>query len=217
MNILLLEDEKTIREVLSEYMRMAGYTVYPAEDGQIAIELLAKEKIDLAVLDIMVPKIDGLKVLEHVQAEYGIPAIMLTALDDEQTQITAFNAYADDYVIKPCSPIILLKRIQSILRRAKQEVPQEQGLSLDKAAFSASYKGRSLNLTVSEFLLLDALYQNKGKVLNREQLIYAIYENDYFGSDRVIDSHVKNLRKKLPEEYIQTVSGVGYRFEGGEK
>ncbi len=215
MNILLLEDEKTIREVLCEYMKMTGYTVFQAEDGEQAIDILAKESIDLAVLDIMVPKIDGLQVLEHIHRRYGTPAIMLTALDDEQTQLTAFNTYADDYVVKPCSPIILLKRIETILRRSKKSGEQSQGLVLDKGSYTAHYKGKNLKLTLSEYLLLEALYNNKDKVLKREQLIYAIYENDYFGSDRVIDSHVKNLRKKLPLDCIQTVSGIGYRFQGG--
>lgn len=137
MNILLLEDERTIREVLSEYIKMAGYQVYQAEDGQQAVDILAKERIDLAVLDIMVPKIDGLGVLHHIAERYGIPAIMLTALDDEQTQLTAFNAYADDYVVKPCSPIILLKRIETILRRTKRSNESTEGLVLERVSRKA--------------------------------------------------------------------------------
>lgn len=213
MNILILEDQKTMREILAEYIKTAGYTVYEAEDGQQAIDILDKEDISLAVLDIMVPKINGIDVLKHIHATRPIPTIMLTALEDEQMQITAFNAMADDYVIKPASPIILIKRIEAILRRSKQQSSEHKGLYLDKKAYMASYNGQDLHLTVSEFLLLNALYEASGKVLNREQLIYAIYENDYFGSDRVIDSHVKNIRKKLPEDLIITVSGVGYKFK----
>lgn len=213
MNILILEDQKTMREILAEYIKTAGYTVYEAEDGQQAIDILDKEDISLAVLDIMVPKINGIDVLKHIHATRPIPTIMLTALEDEQMQITAFNAMADDYVIKPASPIILIKRIEAILRRSKQQSSEHNGLYLDKKAYIASYNSQDLHLTVSEFLLLNALYEAKGKVLNREQLIYAIYENDYFGSDRVIDSHVKNIRKKLPEDLIITVSGVGYKFK----
>lgn len=213
MNILILEDQKTMREILAEYIKTAGYTVYEAEDGQQAIDILDKEDISLAVLDIMVPKINGIDVLKHIHATRPIPTIMLTALEDEQMQITAFNAMADDYVIKPASPIILIKRIEAILRRSKQQSSEHKGLYLDKKAYMVSYNGQDLHLTVSEFLLLNALYEARGKVLNREQLIYAIYENDYFGSDRVIDSHVKNTRKKLPEDLIITVSGVGYKFK----
>ena len=213
MNILILEDQQTMREILAEYIKTAGYTVYEAEDGQQAIDILDKEDISLAVLDIMVPKINGIDVLKHIHATRPIPTIMLTALEDEQMQITAFNAMADDYVIKPASPIILIKRIEAILRRSKQQSSEHKGLYLDKKAYMASYNGQDLHLTVSEFLLLNALYEASGKVLNREQLIYAIYENDYFGSDRVIDSHVKNIRKKLPEDLIITVSGVGYKFK----
>lgn len=213
MNILILEDQQTMREMLAEYIKTAGYTVYEAEDGQQAIDILDKEDISLAVLDIMVPKINGIDVLKHIHATRPIPTIMLTALEDEQMQITAFNAMADDYVIKPASPIILIKRIEAILRRSKQQSSEHKGLYLDKKAYMASYNSQDLHLTVSEFLLLNALYEASGKVLNREQLIYAIYENDYFGSDRVIDSHVKNIRKKLPEDLIITVSGVGYKFK----
>ena len=213
MNILILEDQQTMREILAEYIKTAGYTVYEAEDGQQAIDILDKEDISLAVLDIMVPKINGIDVLKHIHATRPIPTIMLTALEDEQMQITAFNAMADDYVIKPASPIILIKRIEAILRRGKQQSSEHKGLYLDKKAYMVSYNGQDLHLTVSEFLLLNALYEARGKVLNREQLIYAIYENDYFGSDRVIDSHVKNIRKKLPEDLIITVSGVGYKFK----
>lgn len=213
MNILILEDQQTMREILAEYIKTAGYTVYEAEDGQQAIDILDKEDISLAVLDIMVPKINGIDVLKHIHATRPIPTIMLTALEDEQMQITAFNEMADDYVIKPASPIILIKRIEAILRRGKQQSSKHKGLYLDKKAYMASYNGQDLHLTVSEFLLLNALYEARGKVLNREQLIFAIYENDYFGSDRVIDSHVKNIRKKLPEDLIITVSGVGYKFK----
>lgn len=195
MNILILEDQKTMREILAEYIKTAGYTVYEAEDGQQAIDILDKEDISLAVLDIMVPKINGIDVLKHIHATRPIPTIMLTALEDEQMQITAFNAMADDYVIKPASPIILIKRIEAILRRSKQQRSEHKGLYLDKKAYMASYNSQDLHLTVSEFLLLNALYEARGKVLNREQLIYAIYENDYFGSDRVIDSHVKTLER----------------------
>ena len=184
--ILFLEDEPTIREVLAEYMKMQRYEVTEACDGDEAVALLKSQNFDLAVLDIIVPKRSGLEVLAYIRQEYpDMAVIMLTALDDEQTQVKAFNAYADDYVIKPVSPLILLKRME---------------------------------LTLSEYLLLSTLYQEPQRVFTREQLILRIFNEEYIGNDRIIDAHVKNLRKKLPMNLIKTVIGVGYQYASpGEK
>ena len=141
--------------------------------------------------------------------------IMLTALEDEQTQVKAFNLYADDYVIKPVSPIILLKRMETILRRiggCGGEQNSDQGLVLREEAYCAYYQGRKLPLTLSEYLLLQTLMQQPNRVFTREQLILSIFNEDYIGNDRIIDAHVKNLRKKLPVPCIRTVIGVGYQF-----
>ena len=166
MEILFLEDELTIREVLTEYMKMQDYEVTCAGDGEEALELLQKQHFDMAVLDIMVPKVSGLEVLSFIKEHRPRTAtIMLTALDDEKTQVQAFNLYADDYVIKPVSPIIGEPR----------------------------------------------------RAFTREQLILKIFNEDYVGNDRIIDAHVKNLRKKLPGNYIKTVIGVGYQFQEGEE
>ncbi|MDO5714005.1 MAG: response regulator transcription factor [Tissierellia bacterium] len=212
--ILLLEDEKMIREVLGEYLHVAGYQVFFAVDGEEALKIIQREDVDLAILDIMVPKINGLEVLEFIH-EYNpeIGVIMLTALDDEGTQLTAFNSFADDYVIKPVSPIILLKRVETILRRTKKPTVHSKDLFIDDSSFTVSYQGKELPLTVTEFLLLQTLYKHKNQSLTREQLITAIYDGDYFGSDRIIDSHIKNVRKKLPVDNIQTVTGIGYRWK----
>lgn len=142
---------------------------------------------------------------------------MLTALEDEQTQVKAFNLYADDYVIKPVSPIILLKRMETILRRTtkKQSTEQEseKGLVLKEESYCAFYEGKQLPLTLSEYLLLQKLYKEPNRVFTREQLILSIFNEDYIGNDRIIDAHVKNLRKKLPIACIKTVIGVGYQFD----
>ena len=214
MNILFLEDEPTIREVLTEYMKMQNYNVTCAEDGGQALELLAKKRFDMAVLDIMVPKVNGLDVLQYIKEHQPETAtIILTALDDEKTQVQAFNSYADDYVIKPVSPIILLKRMETILRRVKRLKPQqEKGLVIHDDAYQAFYDGKSLELTLSEFLLFQILMKEPKRAFTREQLILGIYNEDYVGNDRIIDAHVKNLRKKLPEDCIKTVIGVGYQF-----
>ena len=179
--VLFLEDEPTIREVLTEYMTITGYDVTEVSRGDQAVELLGKNKYDIAILDIMVPGVDGFEVLSYMKEHCSETAvIMLTALEDEKTQVKAFNLYADDYVIKPVSPIILLKRMETILRRTykKQTETEEKK---------------------------DGLYL-------KEEAYCAFYE-DYIGNDRIIDAHVKNLRKKLPIPCIKTVIGVGYQFD----
>lgn len=215
--VLFLEDEPTIREVLKEYMNISGYHVTETENGDDAISLLIKNTYDIAVLDIMVPGASGLDVLSHIKDHYSQTAtIMLTALEDEKTQVNAFNRYADDYVIKPVSPIILLKRMETILRRTKQNISKPQvtyGLTFEEEAFCAYYNGDALSLTLSEYLLLQTLYKEPNRVFNREQLILRIYNEDYIGNDRIIDAHIKNLRKKLPVSCIKTVIGVGYQFD----
>ena len=216
-SVLFLEDEPTIREVLTEYMTISGYRVTGADRGDAAIRLVREQDFDLAVLDICVPGADGFQVLKAVRTsgkDTGV--IMLTALEDEQTQVKAFNLYADDYVIKPVSPIILLKRMETILRRiggCGGEQNSDQGLVLREEAYCAYYQGRKLPLTLSEYLLLHTLMSQPNRVFTREQLILSIFNEDYIGNDRIIDAHVKNLRKKLPVPCIRTVIGVGYQFD----
>lgn len=214
MKILFLEDEPTIQEVLTEYMRMQDYNVTCAQDGRQAIRLLEEQEFDMAILDIMVPEVGGLEVLGHIKEQKPeMATIMLTALDDEMTQVAAFNLYADDYVIKPVSPIILLKRMETILRRVKKtEGKADKGLTVDDDSYQAFYDGKPLELTLSEFLLLQVLKREPKRAFTREQLILRIFNEDYVGNDRIIDAHVKNLRKKLPGNYIKTVIGVGYQF-----
>nr|WP_321152551.1 response regulator transcription factor [uncultured Acetatifactor sp.] len=215
-SVLFLEDEPTIREVLTEYMTISGYRVTGADRGDAAIRLVREQDFDLAVLDICVPGADGFQVLKAVRTSgKDMGVIMLTALEDEQTQVKAFNLYADDYVIKPVSPIILLKRMETILRRiggCGGEQNSDQGLVLREEAYCAYYQGRKLPLTLSEYLLLQTLMQQPNRVFTREQLILSIFNEDYIGNDRIIDAHVKNLRKKLPVPCIRTVIGVGYQF-----
>lgn len=218
MRILFLEDEPTIREVLTEYMKMQNYEVECAGDGEAALALLKSRPFDMAVLDIMVPKVSGLKVLAYIKENLPeLAVIMLTALDDEMTQVQAFNLYADDYIIKPVSPVILLKRMETILRRVKKtELHKERGLVLHERSYQAFYDGNPLSLTLSEFLLLQVLKKEPGRAFTREQLILRIFNEDYVGNDRIIDAHVKNLRKKLPGNYIKTVVGIGYQYQESE-
>lgn len=239
VTVLFLEDEPTIREVLAEYMKMSGYLVTETARGDEAIALLQENYYHIAVLDVMVPGVDGFEVLQHIRDHCPETAtIMLTALDDEKTQIKAFNLYADDYVIKPVSPIILLKRMETILRRTlyMERKLQEQksgegntdtwqrqnsaagcrpsaGLRLEEEAYSVYYGNERLPLTLSEYLLFQTLYRHPERVYTREQLILQIFNEEYIGNDRIIDAHVKNLRKKLPVNCIKTVIGVGYQFD----
>ena len=219
MNILFLEDEPAIQEVLTEYMKLQGYDVTCVQDGDRALELLREHMFDMAVLDIMVPGVSGLEVLSYIKEQRPETAtIMLTALGDEKTQVSAFNLYADDYVIKPVSPIILLKRMETILRRVKRtEQREEKGLVIHGDSYQAFYDGVPLELTLSEFLLLQVLEGEPNRAFTREQLMLRIFNEDYVGNDRIIDAHVKNLRKKLPHNYIKTVVGIGYQWLKGEE
>ena len=214
--ILFLEDEVTIREVIAEYMNVAGHKVTECGSGDEAVERLKEKSFDLAVLDINVVGMSGLKVLEYIRNELksDMGVIMLTAYEDINTQVEAFNFFADDYITKPASPIILLKRIDVLLRRIKSESSmKETSLVIDDKAFRAYFEGKDLSLTVSEFLLLKTLHDLPNQVLSREQLILSIFNEDYIGNDRIIDAHVKNLRKKLPVNVIDTVIGIGYRWK----
>ena len=214
--ILFLEDEVTIREVIAEYMNVAGHKVTECGSGDEAVERLKEKSFDLAVLDIKVPGMNGLKVLEYIRTELksDMGVIMLTAYEDINTQVEAFNFFADDYITKPASPIILLKRIDVLLRRIKSESSlKETSLVIDDKAYRAYFEGKDLSLTVSEFLLLKTLHDLPNQVLTREQLILSIFNEDYIGNDRIIDAHIKNLRKKLPVNVIDTVIGVGYRWK----
>lgn len=215
--ILFLEDEKMIREVLSEYMAVAGYEVIPFDRGDNAIKFVAEGgQFEIAVLDVRVPGASGLEVLEAVKARPGddVGAIMLTAYDDINTQLEAFNFLADDYVTKPASPIILIKRIEAVLRRTGKSISSEMehGFVVNEEEFRAYYNRKNLRLTVSEFVLMKTLRDSPGRVFSRDQLINKIFDEDYIANDRIIDAHVKNLRKKLPFDYIETVIGLGYRW-----
>lgn len=218
-NILILEDEKNIREVLVEYLKVSGATTFEAEDGNEAVEILKGEDIDVAVLDIMVPGISGIDVLSFIRKNpktKNIGVIMLTALDDIGTQVSAFNNFADEYLVKPVSPIILIKRIETLLRRIKPQVLVNHEFIMDDESYTVFIDGEEIPFTLSEFLILQMLYENKNKVLSREQLIMGAFNEDYIGNDRIIDAHIKNIRKKLGKDYIKTVIGIGYKFSENE-
>ena len=216
--IVVVEDDKNINEVVSEYMKEAGYAVISIDDGKAAQEMLESGlEADLFILDIMIPRVTGLALLKMIREDerYAeIPVIMLTAVLDEYTQLLSFEELADDYVTKPFSPKVLVKRVQVLLRRKARTFPTPKGgVYIDTDSYLAYESGVPVKLTLREFELLKLFMQNPGLVFTRQQLLDAVWGYDYYGDERVVDVHIKNLRKKFSEQVIATVKGVGYRLE----
>ena len=200
--LLIVEDEPDIQELLEAYLHDAGYETTIAGDGVEALAKFQKDKFDLILLDLMLPKIDGFGVCEFIRRESNVPILMLTALDGEQEQLRGFRMEIDDYVTKPFSMPILLQKIRAILRRTSAEKEENRclryrDLTLDLDGMEAVLAGRSLDLTTREFELLQTLISSPGRVFTREVLLAKLWGYDFFGDERVVDSHIKNLRRKL--------------------
>ena len=214
-HILIVEDEPDIQELLCAYLRDAGYGTAAAGDGVAALELFQSRPFDLVLLDLMLPKIDGFGVCELIRRQSQVPILMLTALDGEEEQLRGFRLNIDDYVTKPFSMPVLLEKIRVILRRSGGTVEdgplRYRDLSLDLDAREVRLEGRPLELTAREFELLHTFLSAPGRVFTREMLLSKLWGYDFFGDERVVDSHIKNLRRKLGRDYIETVRGVGYR------
>ena len=212
--ILIVEDEPDIQELLRAYLEDAGYETAAAGDGAEALALFGARDFDLVLLDLMLPKIDGFGVCERIRRQSRVPILMLTALDGEAEQLRGFGMDADDYVTKPFSMPVLLEKIRVILRRSgggEEAVLRYRDLTLDPDAREALMAGRPLDLTAREFELLRTFLAAPGRVFTREMLLARLWGYDFFGDERVVDSHIKNLRRKLGRDYIETVRGVGYR------
>ena len=214
--ILIIEDEPDIQELLAAYLRDAGYEIVIAGDGVEALAQFQQGAFDMILLDLMLPKIDGFGVCELIRRESSVPILMLTALDGEHEQLRGFQMEIDDYVTKPFSMPILLQKIRAILRRTAGGMENNRclhyrDLTLDLDGMEAVLAGRSLDLTTREFELLQALISSPGRVFTREVLLAKLWGYDFFGDERVVDSHIKNLRHKMGTDYIETVRGVGYR------
>ncbi len=213
--ILIVEDEPDIQELLCAYLQDAGYGTAAAGDGVAALELFQSRPFDLVLLDLMLPKIDGFGVCELIRRQSQVPILMLTALDGEGEQLRGFRLNIDDYVTKPFSMPVLLEKIRVILRRSGGTVEdgplRYRELSLDLDAWEVRLEGRLLELTAREFELLQTFLSAPGRVFTREMLLSKLWGYDFFGDERVVDSHIKNLRRKLGRNYIETVRGVGYR------
>ena len=217
INIWIVEDEKEIREGVSEYLAEVGYSVISAEDGMQAIELFKNNKIDLVILDIMLPKANGFVVLNKIRQESNVPVIMLTAMSDDYTQIMSFDEEADDYITKPFSIIVLHKRIEALLRRGVKVSENKKwcygDIEIDFEGYSARKNGENIDLKPKEIKLIELLLKYEGKVLTRAQILDNLWRIEEAPNDRVIDVYIKNIRKKLLLDCIVTVKGIGYKFE----
>lgn len=215
MNILIVEDDTTIREGVAEFLKENDYEVFCAGDGEAALELLKNTNIHLALLDIMLPGKSGLEVLTELRTFSDLPVIMLTAITDEEMQVKTFDELADDYICKPFSLILLLKRIEALLRTRYQteSIWKYQETVVDFSGYRATYHGQDAHVTPKEIKLLKVLLDHKGQVVSREQILDQIWNEAESPYDRVVDVYVKNLRKKLHLECIVTVKGIGYKLE----
>lgn len=215
--ILVVEDDSEIQDILKNYLTDAGYDVVMAEDGVDGISKF-DDTIDLVLLDIMLPKIDGYGVCGVIRQKSQVPVIMLTALSDEENQIKGYEQQIDDYVPKPFSPQILLCKIAAVFRRFSSDASKKNSivykdLFLDIDEFRLYHKGKEVILTQKEFSLLQIMLENQGKVFTRQMLLDRLWDSETFVEDRIVDSHIKNIRKKLEDDYIETIRGVGYRID----
>ena len=217
--ILIVEDDVDISELLQSWLTEAGYQTAEAEDGLKALEVFESRQFDLVLLDLMLPRLDGFGVCEWIRKKSNIPIVMLTALDGEEEQLRGYDLRIDDYVTKPFSMPVLLRKIGAILRRCLGEdrpganLLRYRDLTLDLDAYTVMRGDQMLELTNREFECLRELLQNQGRVMTYPMLVSRIWNYDYLGDDRVIYSHIKNLRRKLGADYIRTIRGVGYRVD----
>lgn len=218
--ILIMEDEAAIQSILYELLEDAGYEVSVASDGLEGLNSFRKQSFALILLDIMMPKIDGYAVCELIRRESDVPIIMLTALDEEEAQIKAFELKVDDYITKPFSLKLVLMRVEAVLRRAKEktECDTQGGLSahgiyLNETSHSVQKEGVEINLTQIEFELLVMFMRHPDRVFTRDNLITQVWGYDFVGDEKTVNIHIMNLRRKLGVNCIQTIRGVGYKFE----
>ena len=220
--ILVVDDESRIRKLVRDFLVKNDYEVIEAADGEEALDIFYKDKeIALIILDIMMPKLNGYEVCKEIRENSSVPIIMLTAKAEESDELGGFEAGADEYISKPFSPKILVARVEAILRRAggvekKNSLLEMGGIVLDKEAHQVQVDGVFVELSFKEFELLTYFMENPGIALSREKILNGVWNYDYFGDARTIDTHVKKLRAKLGEKgnlYIQTIWGLGYKFE----
>lgn len=220
LKILVVDDESRMRKLVRDFLTKSNYEVVEAEDGAQALDIFfAQNDIALVILDVMMPKMDGWQVCREIREYSKVPIIMLTAKSDERDELLGFELGVDEYISKPFSPKILVARVEAILRRTSQisadQVIEAGGIVINKAAHSVLVDGAPVELSFKEFELLTYFMENKGIALSREKILNSVWNYDYFGDARTIDTHVKKLRSKMGAkgELIKTIWGMGYKFE----
>lgn len=223
LKILVVDDESRMRKLVKDFLVKNGFQVIEAENGAEAVDVFFEEKdIALMILDVMMPKMDGWEVCREIRQYSKVPIIMLTARGDERDELLGFELGVDEYISKPFSPKILVARVEAILRRTnlanQEEVLEAGGICVNKAAHQVTLDGKPMELSYKEFELLSYFVENEGIALSREKILNSVWNYDYFGDARTIDTHVKKLRSKMGEkgELIKTVWGMGYKFEAGK-
>ncbi|WP_313074941.1 response regulator transcription factor [Lacrimispora sp.] len=219
LKILVVDDESRMRKLVKDFFSVKGFTVVEASNGEEAVDVFFEQKdIVLIILDVMMPKMDGWETLKTIRKYSQVPIIMLTARGEERDELQGFDLGVDEYISKPFSPKILVARVEAILRRSNS-VPADEmeigGICIDKAAHQVSIDGKNIELSFKEFELLAYFLENQGIALSREKILNNVWNYDYFGDARTIDTHVKKLRSKMGEkgDYIKTIWGMGYKFE----
>ena len=218
--ILVVDDESRMRKLLRDFLSAKGYQILEAEDGEKAIEVFEenKNKIKLILLDVMMPKLDGWSVLRKIRQDSNVPVIMLTARGEEQDELFGFELGVDEYISKPFSPKILVARVEAILKRTygdTKEIKDYDGITIDQEGRTVKVDGKPIDLSLREYELLKYLLDNENIALSRDKILNNVWNYDYYGDSRTIDSHIKKIRHKLGKrgKYIKTMRGVGYKFE----
>jgi len=218
--VLVVDDEVRMRKLIKDFLISKGYSILEAEDGEKALEVFEenKNKITLILLDVMMPKLDGWSVLRQIRQESKVPIIMLTARGEEQDELFGFELGVDEYISKPFSPKILVARVEAILKRTNKDIVEEKeygGIRIDKEGRTVKVDGKAIELSLREYELLMYLVENENIALSRDKILNNVWNYDYYGDSRTIDSHIKKIRCKLGKKgkYIKTMRGIGYKFE----
>ena len=218
--ILIVDDESRIRKLIKDFLSKEGYKTLEAQDGEEALNVYSEnsEKISLILLDVMMPKLDGWSVLRQIRQSSKVPIIMLTARGEEQDELFGFELGVDEYISKPFSPKLLVARIKAIINRTsekKEEIKDYDGIKIDTEGRTVSVDGKQVELSLREYELLKYLLDNENVALSREKILNNVWNYDYYGDSRTIDSHIKKIRHKLGKKgkYIKTIRGIGYKFE----
>ena len=220
ITVLVVDDESRMRKLIRDFLSKKDYNILEAEDGEKAIEIFEEKEdsIDLILLDVMMPKLDGWSVLRQIRQTSKVPIVMLTARGEEQDELFGFELGVDEYIAKPFSPKILVARVDAILKRVKGEkknIGNYGGIIIDQDGRTVQVDGKQIELSLREYELLKYLVDNKGIALSRDKILNNVWNYDYYGDSRTIDSHIKKIRHKLGKKgkYIETIRGIGYKFE----